>query len=227
MNLKTVCFGLTALLFSTSPVFATTYHNGGDHDFPTSGTPVTSMYADITTPNYPYVYSPGFSTTYVMIMSSDYSQWAQVGWTKEQGMGGTSKDGVHYFYEYHTGGISYQTFTTNGPSANTIHGYRMRVENGNYVGYADNTIIDTWPSAFNGYSIEISEEIDGAQNGRFAGRSDGKSKFANIRAFYNNTTYYSPNLVWTNDSSNGRVDKSKYVVGNASSTIDLWDYRTN
>jgi hypothetical protein len=212
-----------------SPAYAA--HVGGKGNL-SSGS-LSSIYVDITTPNYPYVYQYSASSAWPMLVnSSTGDKYVQVGWYKANQQGRVA-DGVHYFSEVNygynalTGDYDVHTVWSQvGPQANTIHGYRVRIENGNFVCYADDATIATWPASFTATAYQFYEELNGSQpyNAQFAGQASAHARFANLRIFANNTTTNSPSLTMTKDT-NGMYDMSMYTTGNSSSTIDLWDAR--
>lgn len=220
--------------------------NGFASDFgPGGASGVTSVYADIYTPNtYPVVKSPSDSAAWPMAYNSATGAYAQVGWISEQGMsdlqGNARPNGVHYFYEIYYGGpnnTDFQVYNTYGPAPGSTHGYRIALENGYWNGYEDNALISSYPTSF--YTLnqsyyllyanvaEYYEELAGnpATNAAYAGTSSNHAKFSNMRAFFNGTTYYSPHISWSNSDYSAKSDYSKYTEGVSTSTIDFWDSR--
>jgi hypothetical protein len=227
---------LVLLPTSTNAYFGTeNYFDGGQIAFGTGN--LTSVYVDIKTPDYPYVYFNSGSSAWPMIVNrstSPSTSYVQVGWTKDNYV--SQNNGVHYFYEVYYGNVGndYQVYSTVGPASLSTHGYRVSHTGpdpdpnglGYWVGTVDGAQISSYPSTFSGHEAEYYEEIYGGQayNAQFAGRAGNHAIFSNIRAFSNGITYYSPSLSWLHDTD-GMQDTSHYIPGNASSTLELWDSR--
>lgn len=217
----TVVFSASILLVQT--VAFATPHLGGYNNLGTSYS-ITSSYCDITTPNYPVVYSNSASAAYNMLTASDTvgsHNIVQVGWYKASNQG-LVPDGVHYFSEYQDTVV----WNAYGSASNTTHGYRISVLGGYYYCYADDALIALWPVGFTATGYEFSEELNGNSpyNAQFAGQASSHARFANVRIFANGSTNYSPYMNRIPDS-NGVASWSNYVLNQSSSTFDLWDAR--
>ena len=192
---------LIVLIFSCS--FSTVYAHGvgGQAYFGSSGDGVTSIYADIKIPNYPYVPTSAGSCAWPLITGSGGSNsfYVQVGWWKMNAL--NIHTGIYYFYEinYGTANNDYQVYSTTGPAANSTHGYRVSLitvgSNKYFSGSVDGTTIANYNRIWNGITykgtgVQFYEELNGnnATSAHFAGSLSSPAIFANLRAFYNGYT---------------------------------------
>lgn len=140
----------------------------------------------------------------------------------------------------------YQVYNTYGPANDTTHGYRVTLSADKvyWVGSVDGAQIAAYPTQldsadyfFSGQIAEYYEELTSgqkqAQNSAFAGTISNHARFSNIRAFFNNTTYYSPTAdAYSVLDTNGAQDistthYSSTITNQSLSYIDLWDIRYN
>ncbi|KEO81269.1 hypothetical protein [Tumebacillus flagellatus] len=241
-TISILAMGMLLSLFSETAGHAATQSNsfvGGKTSFyvnnsgssNTADSGVTSVYTDIYTPDYPTINAKSGSCAWPMITSSIYgaTEYVQVGWTDDSQV--SQADGVHYFYEINYGSSSsdYQVYSSVGPQANRVHGYRVAKDNtnwnGNFTGTVDGALIASYPG-FVGNGVQYYEEIYGYDltSTSFAGTNTNKAKFSNLRAFVNGSTIYSPALTMYFDR-NGGYDDSHYKSNDQTSYLYLWDTR--
>ncbi|MDO3413294.1 hypothetical protein QWJ34_26315 [Saccharibacillus sp. CPCC 101409] len=231
--------------------------NGFEHTFGAGGTAVTSVYADISTPSYmPTVGSQGSSSAWPMIVND--TKYVQVGWIKTNkfagnyGSGGLGQvfpsDGEHFFYEINYGYSSigtslgdYQVYSAKGPAAGSVNGYRVEKSGNYWAGEVNGNQIAAFPLSYDtdkflysGTAVQFSEEINSAvsnpQSSAFAGGANYRSKFSNVRAFFNGKTYYSPSITRYFTDTSASQNRSHYgdtsVYSNQSNSyIEFWDSR--